>query len=212
LVPALVLLAGHGVAAAQPTPQDGADRDRLVAALAVKPGSVVAEIGAGTGEMTVLMAQAVGAGGRMYSNELNAERLKKIREAADAAGLGNVSTVEGGEDGARLPDACCDGIFMRDVYHHFSDPAAMNASLMRALKPGGRLAIIEFTPPPVPDSENPPGHRGEDNHHGITRATLERELRAAGFEIVSSTEVSRDVFVVARRPGSSLPSGGARRP
>jgi predicted methyltransferase len=86
------------------------------------------------------------------------------------------------------------------VYHHFGDPPAMNASLLKSLKPGGRLAVIDFTPPPPPGGENPPGRRGEDNHHGITLATLEKELRAAGFDIVSSDEKNRGVTLVARRP------------
>jgi ubiquinone/menaquinone biosynthesis C-methylase UbiE len=199
LVPVLVLAAWSIPLGAQPAPKDAADRDRLVSALEIKPGSIVAEIGAGTGQLTVLLARVVGSSGRIYSNELDPERLTSITKAVDEAGLHNVTTVEGKERTANLPDECCDGIFMRDVYHHFSDPPAMNASLLQALRPGGRLAIIDFTPPPVPNGENPPGHRGEDNHHGITRATLEGELRAAGFEIVSGAEVSRDVFVVARR-------------
>ena len=177
------------------------DADLLVKAMAVKPGSVVAEIGAGDGELTVALAKAVGPAGRIYSNELNKDRLATIRKRVDEAGLQNVTIVDGKEDVANLPDLCCDGIFMRSVYHHFGDPPSMNASLLKALKPGGILAVIDFTPPPPSaETENPPGRRGEDNHHGITQATLEKELRAAGFEIVSGSIERRGVFVVARRP------------
>ena len=71
-------------------------------------------------------------------------------------------------------------------------------SLLKSLKPGGRLALLDFTPPP--GGETVPGHRGDDNHHGITPPTLEKELKAAGFEILSSAEQNRTVTVVARRP------------
>ena len=90
------------------------------------------------------------------------------------------------------------------VYHHFGDPPAMNASIRASLKPGGRLAIIDFTPPRGKNGEsgeNVPGRRAEDQHHGVTAATVARELEAAGFEILSSTESgTRGVLVVARRP------------
>ena len=188
---------------AQNAQQNAADLDRLTQALDARAGSSIGEIGAGGGELTVAMSKVVGPSGRVYSNELNKNSLAAIRKRAADEHLENVVPVEGKEDVANLPDGCCDGIFMRNVYHHFGDPPSMNASLLRALKPGGKLAIIDFTPPPPSAStENPPGHRGEDNHHGITAATLEKELKAAGFEIVSSTDASRDVFVVARRPAS----------
>ena len=93
-----------------------------------------------------------------------------------------------------------DAIFMRNVYHHFDDPAAMNASLRASLKPGGRLAIIDFTPPP--GKEAAPSRRGEDNQHGVTATTLKAELEAAGFEVISATTTDRAVHVVARRPTS----------
>src|SRR5262245_38224589 len=119
-VTALLLVGAGGTAIdAQNARQNAADADRLIKAMDVKPGSVIAEIGAGGGELTVALAKAVGPAGKIYSNELNKDRLIAIRKAADEAGLNNVTTVEGKEDVANLPDACCDGIFMRNVYHHF---------------------------------------------------------------------------------------------
>jgi len=184
----------------QSAAENSADAAWLTQVLEIKEGSSVGEIGAGTGELTILLAKTVGPTGRILSNELNADRVKTIGKAAASAGLSNVATVQGAAAETNFPEHCCDAIFMRDVYHHFDDPPVMNASILRSLKPGGRLAIIDFTPPPPPGGENPPGHRGEDNHHGITAATLERELKAAGFEVVSSTTEKRAVRVVARRP------------
>lgn len=180
------------------TQQNAADTERLVRALGVRTGSVVGEVGAGSGELTLAMAEAVGPTGRVFSNELNKDRAAGIERAAEKAGLKHVTVVEGRPAETNFPDQCCDAIFMRNVYHHFGDPAAMNASLLQSLKPGGRIAVIDFTPPP--GGEAPPGGRGEDNHHGITGPTLERELKAAGFEIMSSETTDRTLFVVARRP------------
>src|SRR5947208_2906948 len=130
-VPALVLAAATGTLQAQSAQQNAADAERLIRALDIKPGSTVAEIGAGGGELTVAIAKAVGETGRVYSNELNKDRLATIRRAAEDAGLKNVTTVEGKEDVANLTESCCDAIFMRNVYHHFGDPPSMNASLLR---------------------------------------------------------------------------------
>jgi len=186
---------------AQSATESVADAERLVKALQIGIGQTVGELGAGDGRLTVAIAKVVGDSGRVYSNELGATSLDAIRAAAASAALRNVVVVEGSPTETRLPDACCDAIFMRDVYHHFSDPPRMNASILRALKAGGRLAIIDFTPPP--HGENPPGRRAEDNHHGVTPATLERELKDAGFEVLSSTEIAwRTFMIVARRPAA----------
>ena len=119
-------------------------------------------------------------------------------KVAEAGGLHNVTLVEGRETETNFPEQCCDAIFMRNVYHHFGDPPAMNASVLTSITPGGLLAIRDSPPPR--GGEAAPGHRGDDNHHGITTPTLERELKAAGFEIVASSEKNRTVSVVARRP------------
>jgi ubiquinone/menaquinone biosynthesis C-methylase UbiE len=180
--------------------QDTGDAARLIKALDLRPGSVVAEIGAGDGELTLSVARIVGEAGRVFSNELNETKLAALRAKMAEARAGNVTVIEGRANTTSLPDQCCDGIYLRDVYHHFSDPAAMNASIMTALRPGGRLVILEFGPPPGSESADV-RRRGEDGQHGITPATLERELKAAGFTIESTEQYGfRSSITVARRP------------
>ena len=180
--------------------QDTAEVARLIKALDLRPGSVVGEIGAGDGELTLSVARIVGEAGRVFSNELNEAKLAALRVKMAEARAGNVTVVAGRENATNLPDQCCDGIYMRDVYHHFSDPAAMNASIMGALRPAGRLVILEFGPPPGSESADV-RRRGEDGQHGITPATLERELKAAGFTIESTEQYGfRSSITVARRP------------
>jgi ubiquinone/menaquinone biosynthesis C-methylase UbiE len=200
LVTSVVIAASLApVGRAQSAAQNAIDAERLVGALALQAGQTVCEIGAGEGELTVALGRVVGETGHVLSNDLNPKMLASLRKAVEGAGLHNVTIVEGREKETNFPDAACDAVFMRDVYHHFGDPPAMNASIRQSLKVGGRLAIIDFTPPP--GGENPPGKRGLDNHHGITAPTLERELQEAHFEIVSSTTPEpRSIFVVARRP------------
>lgn len=189
--------------AGQATRENAADAEWLTKVLELRSGSIVGEIGAGDGALTFAIARAVGDSGRVFTNELSKDRMKVIEREAEEAGVKNVTVVEGRELDTNFADQCCDAIFMRNVYHHFGEPPAMNASLLKSLKPGGWLAVIDFTPPPPSDaSENPPGRRGEDNHHGITLATLEKELKAAGFDIVSAETKNRAVTVVARRPTS----------
>jgi ubiquinone/menaquinone biosynthesis C-methylase UbiE len=185
-----------------------ADATRLVQALTIRAGSVVAELGAGDGALTIAIARIVGEQGRVFSTELSKTSLEKIDAAVAAAGLKNVTVVEGTPARTNLPEQCCDAIFMRDVYHHFTEPQAMNASVLASLKPGGVLGVLEFGPPPGAESPDPAA-RGSDGQHGITPATLERELKAAGFEVVSTTPFGfRGFLMVARRfnPSSTTAS------
>ncbi len=185
---------------AQTAKEDEADVERLIKALEIHPGSIVGEIGAGSGELTVMIAKAVGETGRVFSNDLNRERLKDIAKAVASAGLKNVTIVDGKTLETNFADQCCDAIFMRSVYHHFADPPAVNASILKSLKPGGRVAVQDFGPPPGGESADPAG-RAADGHHGVTSPTVARELKAAGFEIISASDFGfRGVFVVARKP------------
>lgn len=181
-----------------------ADAARLVKALKLNAGQTVADIGAGSGELSVALAREVGPSGRVYATELNAGLLPVIRRAADAAGLTNVSVVEGHATRTNLPESCCDALVVRFVYHHFSDPRQMNASLRQALKPGGLLAVIDFAADSA-ESADPAG-RASGNRHGVAPATVVRELRDAGLELVGVEEAIRrsGFMVVVRRPAARL--------
>jgi ubiquinone/menaquinone biosynthesis C-methylase UbiE len=195
---ATVVIALVTVRADQSAQQNTADAEWLIKVLEIRAGSTVGEIGAGGGELSMAMAKVVGDSGRVLSNELNPKSLEQLKKKFADEGLPQLSAVEGRAAETNFPADCCDAIFMRNVYHHFADPAAMDASLFKSLKPGGRLAVIDFTPP----GEEPasPAARATDNFHGVKAASVERELKAAGFEIVSSELVRRAVKVVARRP------------
>ena len=172
--------------------------EKLFPAIGVREGAVVCEVGAGAGDMTVAAAKLVGTTGRVYSNELGVDRVAKLRQRVAAAELPQITVVAGTETQTNFPTGVCDAVFMSDVYHHFSHPAEMNASIAANLKPGGRLGVVDFTPP---GAEAPrPAERGNDGMHGITAETLVRELRAAGLEVVSSDQTNRSVVVVMSRP------------
>ncbi len=122
----------------------GSEPDRLATLLGVETGQTLADIGAGNGWLSIAMAEIVGPSGHVFATELSRQRRADIQAGVARAGLGNVSVVEAGPRETNLPAGCCDAIFMRRVYHHLSDAPAVNASLYQAVKPGGRLAIIEM--------------------------------------------------------------------
>jgi ubiquinone/menaquinone biosynthesis C-methylase UbiE len=126
---------------------DGREMSRLRQELALKPDMVLADVGAGKGELTFALAREVGPNGRVFSTEIDPARLRHIREAVLAAKVDNVSVIVAQVNETGLPPNCCDAIILRRVYHHLTDPTAISASLMRSLRPGGVLAVIDFPPP-----------------------------------------------------------------
>ena len=122
--------------AARETPQ-------LAALLAIKPGMIVADVGAGGGAMSVAMAKWLGPEGRVYAMDIGAAQLAEIKGAAAEEGVSNVVVLEGAAASTNLPNDCCHGIFLRDVYHHLTKPNEFDDSLLAGLKPGGRLAIMD---------------------------------------------------------------------
>ena len=179
---------------------DAADAARLIEVLGLREGSVVADIGAGSDALlTVRIAPRV-APGTVYSTDINLDWLQDIREAVKKLDLRNVRVVEGAADRTNLPEQCCDGVFIRHVYHHFENPPAMNASLRESLKPGARLAVVDFAPDA--GASAPPGCRDSGRNHGVTPEAVIKELVAAGFIEVEQLPWSSVGYflVVGRRP------------
>jgi ubiquinone/menaquinone biosynthesis C-methylase UbiE len=150
---------------------------RLAALLGLQPGMTVGDVGAGFGAWTVRLARVVGPTGRVFATDLGEAQLAALRTYAAREGQSHVVVVEGSAQSTNLPPLCCDAILVRDAYHHFTHPEEMVRSLMAALKPGGRLAIIDF--PPRPATEVPPGVPADRMGHGVPPAVVEREAGAA---------------------------------
>ena len=191
------------VAAQQPWNRDfGEDMARLVPILDLRAGQTVADIGAGGGELTVRLAKQVGPDGRVYATEMSSDRMDRIRRRAEDDGVKNVTVLEAHATRTNLPENCCDAIVIRNVYHHFDDPAAMNKSLFVSLKPGGHLAIIDFSPNRGRATAASAAERDQDASHGVDADTVVKEVTAAGFER-QALETSKDrSFMAVFRKGS----------
>lgn len=154
---------------------------RLAALMEWKPGTIVADIGAGDGSYSFAAVEHVGAAGKVYATEIDAKKLEELKAEVTKRKLQNVVVVESKEADTNLPTACCDAIFLRRVYHHLTKPVEFDANLVRSLKPGGRLAIIDFPArsglEPV---EGVPANRGG---HGIPQKVVMEELTAAGLQM-----------------------------
>ena len=148
----------------------------LVKLLELKAGMTVADVGAGFGAWTVGFAGIVGPSGRVYATDIGAAQLAALRDAAQRGGLANVTVLEGAADTTNLPALCCDAILIRDAYHHLTQPAAVVKSLAAALKPGGRLAVIDF--PPRANSQVPSGVPSDRLGHGVPPEVVQREVGA----------------------------------
>ncbi len=179
----LVVLACVGAAVFAAHARANADDEikRLAALMEWKPGMAVADIGAGDGEYSFAAMEHVGAAGKVYATEIDAQKLEEIRATATKRKLKNVTVVESKVNDTNLPTACCDAIFLRHVYHHLTKPAEFDANLVRSLKPGGRLAIIDFPPRSGLDAvQGVPANRGG---HGIPQNVVIEELTVAGLQM-----------------------------
>lgn len=153
-------------------------RHDVVKAMALKPGEAVADVGAGTGIYTRLFAQAVGPTGSVTATDLAPKFLAYIAQNAAKEGLKNVRTLQAGDRTSNLPAASVDVIFHSDVYHHFEYPLTMNADLLRALKPGGRLYVLEM--------EKEGGNTG---HVRAPKSDVIAEIEKSGFQLVGDLKV-----------------------
>ena len=117
---------------------------KLMKALKLRPGDVVADIGAGSGYFTFRLAEAVGPKGKVYANDIQKEMLDLIRQRMRDKRVTNVEPVLGTITDTKLPPASVDLILLVDVYHEFSHPFEMTEAMVKALKPGGRLVFVEY--------------------------------------------------------------------
>ena len=153
-------------------------RNSIVAASGAASGMTVADVGAGTGLFTMLFARQVGPGGRVIAVDISKPFLASIAKRAAEAGQKNVSTLLGTHTDVRLPAGSVDIVFTSDTYHHFEQPVPVLASIRQALKPGGRLIVIDF--------ERIPGVSAPSTleHVRAGKETVINEINAAGFRLL----------------------------
>ena len=149
--------------------------DTALDILRIPKGASVADIGAGSGYMTVRLARRVGETGRVYANDLQPQMLELLKRRLVRERITNVTLIEGTIDDPKLPAASVDLELMVDVYHELSQPQAMLRRLREALKPGGRLVLLEYRKedPAIPIRPE----------HKMTVAEARMEVEAEGFTL-----------------------------
>ena len=160
--------------------------------LELKPDDVVADIGAGTGYFSFRMAEKVPKG-KVYAVDIQPEMLDAVNFLKEENNIANVETILGKEDNPNLPPASIDLAFMVDAYHEFAYPREMMAGIYQALKPGGRVVLLEYR------KENPlimikPLHK-------MTQKQVKKELQAIGLKWQTTKEfLPEQHFLVFNKP------------
>ncbi|WP_425409371.1 class I SAM-dependent methyltransferase [Hyphococcus sp.] len=158
-------------------------RENVVGAIGISAGDTVADIGAGTGLYSLLFAEAVGPEGRVFAEDIEPLFLDLINRRAEDAGVNNITAVYGRETDVTLPDRVVDFVFIADTYHYFDDREAVMTSILRALKPGGSLIIVDYDL--EPGAEKP----SEKSHVRFGKAGVISEIEFVGFEFVEEPDV-----------------------
>jgi ubiquinone/menaquinone biosynthesis C-methylase UbiE len=159
--------------------------NEIIASLGVREGDVIADIGSGGGYFTLAFANKVGKAGRVYAVDVKPKYLEFIRRKAAQGGLDNVSCVLGSGSGINLPEAGLDLVFARNMFHHLPDPADYFRVMIKYLKPGGKVAIIDHKP-----------KRGLTfvalfKHHTAAE-TIVQEMKKAGYSLLKSFDFLPD--------------------
>lgn len=173
-------------------------RDKIVEACALKPGMAVADVGAGTGLFTRLFAQRIAPGGIVRAIDISDEFVAHITNTCAAAGITNIAASICAPDDIGLPADSADLAFVCDTYHHLEFPLKTLASIHRALRPGGRLVVIDF--------ERVPGKSAQWilDHVRAGKETFRKEIESAGFQFVQEHGFLRENYLlVFNKPAAS---------
>jgi len=157
-----------------------AKRQEIVAALGLTPGMAVADVGAGTGLFTHLIAEKVGQTGKVYAVEIAPTFRAHIAAQAKERGQNQVVIVDGSQGSTNLPDESVDLVFLCDVYHHLEKPQEVLASIHRALRPGGKLVVIDF------DRVHGKSADFVLKHVRAGQDVFRKEIESAGYSIASA--------------------------
>ncbi len=166
--------------------------DLLVEMMSLKPDEVVADIGSGTGYFSMRLAERVPEGG-VVAVDIQPEMNAILEEKAESLGITNIETILGTITDTRIPAETVDVVLFVDAYHEFSHPWEMKRSLMRALKPGGRIVLVEYR------AEDPDVHIKP--HHKMSEMQALMEFEAAGFDwIRTMDDLPQQHVLIFRKP------------
>jgi arsenite methyltransferase len=150
--------------------------DRVIQSLQIQPGDSIADLGAGSGYFTFRLAQATGPRGKVYAADIDKDMTDLLAKKANDLGAQNVEMILAKPDDSLLPESSIDLIFSSNTYHHINNRVAYFKALRKALRPDGRLAIIEF------DQRSWFSWLG---HHYTPSEIIKREIDQAGFRLAS---------------------------
>jgi predicted methyltransferase len=160
--------------------------DRVMDLMHLRPGTVVADIGAGGGWFSVRAARRVAPGGKVIAEDINPKYIDAIRQRAQKEGLTDIEPLLGTPDDPKLAPDSLDAALMLKVYHEIAHPPAVLANLRAAMKPGGRFAIID--------------RNGNGADHGLDEKIVRKEVEAAGFKQVARYDFTKadgqDYFLI----------------
>jgi predicted methyltransferase len=183
-----------------------AQRKEIVAACKLQPGMAVADVGAGTGLFTRLFAAEVGPQGRVYAVDIARNFIEHIEKTANEAGLQNVTGIVCTPTSSQLPPSSIDLAFICDTYHHLEFPQKTMGSIHRALRPGGRLILIDFH---RIDGKTP---KGMLNHVRAGEEVFVKEIEDAGFKKVDEEKLLKENYLVRFQKIESAPAQAAETP
>jgi ubiquinone/menaquinone biosynthesis C-methylase UbiE len=153
--------------------------DDVVAALDVHEGDVVADVGAGSGFFTFRLSPRVGSAGRVLAVDIDRRVLRELAEAASDEGIDNIETIVSDPDDPMPQEASVDGILVVNAYHEMEEYEAMLAWFRQALRPDGRLVILD-----MPPRDSTRSRAGQVSGHDIAIGLVAQDLEAAGFEVI----------------------------